>query len=125
MDSYVVEPQSLFVPYLSDVLARTGMRVVRVSQRFDVDDILRTRPEALFLDADYLDVDAADAVSALRAALPQALICAYSDAITGRRLRGAGADCVLSKRSDADTIAAGLTAAQAGGGFVDPAFEDE
>ena len=112
MDSYVVEPQSLFVPYLSDVLARTGMRVVRVAQTFDPADILRARPEALFLDADFLDMDPADAVSAMRAALPKTFICAYADdVIPAARLHGAGADCVLSKASDADAIAAGLNAA--------------
>lgn len=122
MDSYVVEPQSLFVPYLSDVLGRSGMRVVRVAERLDVDDILRSRPEALFLDADYLDVDAVDAVSAMRAALPRTFICAYTES-TPQRLRGAGADCVLCKRSDADAITAALNAAQHRTGYVDPEFE--
>ncbi len=101
MDSYVVEPQSLFVPYLSDVLAGAEMRVVRVAASLDVDDIRATRPEALFVDTDFLDVDPADAVSAMREALPRAFICAYTEGEGPRadRLRFAGANCVLSKRS--------------------------
>ena len=100
MDSYVVEPQSLFVPYLSDVLAGADMRVVRVATHLDVDDIRATSPEALFVDTDFLDVDPADAVSAMREALPRAFICAYTEGEGARadRLRFAGANCVLSKR---------------------------
>ncbi|HEY0393306.1 MAG TPA: hypothetical protein VGD01_02310 [Candidatus Elarobacter sp.] len=100
MDSYVVEPQMLFVPYLSDVLARAELRVVRVAPTLDVDDIRASHPEALFVDTDFLDIDAADAVSAMRAALPRAFICAYTDGEGPRadRLRFAGANCVLSKR---------------------------
>jgi DNA-binding NarL/FixJ family response regulator len=101
VDSYVVEPQSLFVPYLSDVLAGAEMRVVRVAPNLDVDDIRAVRPEALFVDTDFLDVDPADAVSAMREALPRAFICAYTEGEGARadRLRFAGANCVLSKRS--------------------------
>jgi DNA-binding NarL/FixJ family response regulator len=100
VDSYVVEPQSLFVPYLSDVLAKAEMRVVRVAPQLDVDDIRASRPEALFVDTDFLDVDPADAVSAMRAALPRAFICAYTDGEGPRadRLRFAGANCVIPKR---------------------------
>jgi DNA-binding NarL/FixJ family response regulator len=101
VDSYVVEPQSLFVPFLSDVLAGAEMRVVRVASNLDVDDIRATSPEALFVDTDFLDVDPADAVSAMREALPRAFICAYTEGEGARadRLRFAGANCVLSKRS--------------------------
>ena len=123
MDSYVVEPQSLFVPYLADVLGRAEMRVVRVAGALDVDDIARTRPEALFVDTDFLDCDPADALSALRAVLPRALICAYTDgsgASRADRLRQAGADCVLSKRSGQHEIAEGVRVARETGGYTDP-----
>jgi DNA-binding NarL/FixJ family response regulator len=122
VDSYVVEPQSLFVPFLSDVLADAELRVVRVAPHLDVDDIRASRPEALFVDTDFLDVDPADAVSAMRAALPRAFICAYTDGEGQRadRLRFAGANCVLSKRSGAGEMAAVLRTAQSRGSFTDP-----
>jgi DNA-binding NarL/FixJ family response regulator len=122
VDSYVVEPQSLFVPYLSDVLADAELRVVRVAPSLDVDDIRATRPEALFVDTDFLDVDAADAVSAMRAALPRAFICAYTDGegMRADRLRFAGANCVLSKRSGRGEIADVLRTARSRGSFTDP-----
>lgn len=114
MDSYVVEPQSLFVPYLSDVLARAEMRVVRVAPTLDVDDIRASRAEALFVDTDFLDIDPADAVSAMREALPRAFICAYTDEeARAERLRFAGANCVLSKRSGAREITSALRTAMA------------
>ena len=115
MDSYVVEPQSLFIPFLSDVLAGAELRVVRVAADLDVDDIRASRPEALFVDTDFLDVDPADAVSAMRAALPRAFICAYTDGEGARadRLRFAGANCVLSKRSGPREITDALLAARA------------
>jgi DNA-binding NarL/FixJ family response regulator len=122
VDSYVVEPQSLFVPYLSDVLARAELRVVRVAPTLDVDDIRASRPEALFVDTDFLDVDPADAVSAMRAVLPRAFICAYTDGEGARadRLRFAGANCVLSKRSGAGEITDALRTARSRGSFTDP-----
>jgi len=122
MDSYVVEPQSLFVPYLSDVLAGAELRVVRVAQTLDVDDIRASRPEALFVDTDFLDIDPADAVSAMRAALPRAFICAYTEWHGPRadHLRFAGANCVLSKRSGAGEITDALLAARKRGSFTDP-----
>ena len=123
VESYLVEPQSLFVPYLADVLGRAEMRVVRVSTTLDVDDIGRTRPEALFVDTDFLDCDPADALSALRAVLPEALICAYTEgsgASRADRLRYAGADCVLSKRSGQHEIAEGVRVARETGGYTDP-----
>ena len=122
MDSYVVEPQSLFVPYLSDVLARAEMRVVRVAPTLDVDDIRANHPEALFVDTDFLDVDPADAVSAMREALPRAFICAYTDGhgAGADRLTFAGANCVLSKRSGDREITDALRAARQRGTFTDP-----
>ena len=90
VDSYVVEPQSLFVPYLSDVLAGAQLRVVRVAPTLDVEDMRASGPEALFVDTDFLDVDPADAVSAMREALPRAFICAYTDGEGAERLRFAG-----------------------------------
>jgi DNA-binding NarL/FixJ family response regulator len=122
VDSYVVEPQSLFIPYLSDVLAGAEMRVVRVSTTLDVDDIRNSRPEALFVDTDFLDVDPADAVTAMRAALPRAFICAYTDGHGARadRLRFAGANCVLSKRSGEREITDVLKVARQRGTFTDP-----
>lgn len=120
-----MEPQSLFVPYLSDVLARAEMNVVRVAPNLDVDDIRATRPDALFVDTDFLDVDPADAVSAMRAALPRAFICAYTDGAGSRadRLRFAGANCVLSKKSGPAEVADGLRTARTRGSFTDPRFD--
>ena len=122
MDSYVVEPQSLFVPFLSDVLAGAELRVVRVAPTLDVDDIRASRPDALFVDTDFLDVDPADAVSAMRAVLPRAFICAYTDGEGARadRLRFAGANCVLSKRSGPVEITDALRTARTKGSFTDP-----
>lgn len=115
MDSYVVEPQSLFVPYLSAVLETAEMRVVRVATYLDVDDIRRTSPEALFVDTDFLEIDPAEAVSAMRAALPRAFICAYTEgegASRADRLRYAGANVVLSKRLSPGEVADNLREAR-------------
>ena len=114
MDAYVVEPQSLFVPFLSDVLAGAQMRVVRFATTLDIEDIRSTGPQALFIDTDFLEMDAADAVRATRAALPLALICAYSDeeAAPAEHLRFAGANCVLSKRLNPRQFKESLRSAQ-------------
>jgi len=118
VDSYVVEAQSLFVPYLSDVLAGADMRVVRVATNLDVDDIRATRPDALFVDTDFLDIDPADAVSAMREALPAAFICAYTEGEGARadRLKFAGANCVLSKRFGPTEVTDTIRRAKRGAG---------
>ena len=114
MDSYVVEPQSLFVPYLADVLAQAEMRVVRVAPHLDVQDVLRIAPQALFVDTDFLEIDPADALRAMREALPSAFICAYAeiDAPAAERFRRAGANCVLSKKLGPAEIADRLRTAR-------------
>ncbi|HTD36392.1 MAG TPA: hypothetical protein VK669_02665 [Candidatus Limnocylindrales bacterium] len=97
------------------MLARAELKVVRVAPTLDVDDIKATRPEALFVDTDFLEIDPADAVSAMRAAVPRAFICAYTEGEGARaeRLRFAGADCVVSKRFGAREITAALRTALA------------
>lgn len=117
VDSYVVEPQSLFVPYLSDVLAKAEMRVVRVAAHLDVEDIRRTEPEAVFVDTDFLEVDPAEALSIVRETLPSTFICAYTDgegASRPDRLRYAGANCIVSKRSGPREVLDTLRDARAG-----------
>jgi len=58
----------------------------------------------------------------MRAALPRAFICAYTDRQGARadRLRFAGANCVLSKRSGRARSPIALLVARKRGSFTDP-----
>lgn len=123
MDLYVVEPQTLFISYLSDVLARADMDVVRIATAFDLDDIERAHPGAVFVDTDFLDAEPVSVVETLRGALPAALIFAYVGDQThhfGELLDAAGATGVLSKHSSATEVVNGIRDAVANGRFLDP-----
>ena len=123
MDLYVVEPQTLFISYLTDVLARADMDVVRIATAFDLDDIERAHPGAVFVDTDFLDGEPVSVVETLRGALPAALIFAYVGDQThrfGELLNAAGATGVLSKHSSATEVVNGIRAAVANGRFLDP-----
>lgn len=123
MELYVVEPQTLFISYLSDVLARADMDVVRIATAFDLADIERAQPGAIFVDADFLDTEPVAVVEMLRTALPAALILAYVGDETqrfGDKLSAAGANGVLSKHSGVSEIVKGIRDAVATGTFIDP-----
>jgi CheY-like chemotaxis protein len=94
--AYVVEPQRIFVPYLIDALADSGVEVTHVSSRFDPALVSGDPPSMLFLD---LDVDTAfpeEVVRLARAASPRSRVVVYA-AGDPSRYRRAGADDVVSK----------------------------
>lgn len=127
MDLYVVEPQTLFIAYLTDVLARADMDVVRIATAFDLGDIERTQPSAVFLDTDFLDGEPVAAVEMVHGALPAAPIFAYvGDTTRGfvEQLTAAGASCILSKNSSPTEVVQGIRDALASGRFIDPRLGD-
>lgn len=101
--AYVLEPYHIFVEALVDALLAAGIHVVRVSNRFDANEVAALAPAIVFLDLDagpglpFPD----EFVSLARVAAPQSAIVVYTlDAPA--RYESAGADEVISKSLDID-----------------------
>jgi DNA-binding NarL/FixJ family response regulator len=96
----IVEAQTLFAPFLTDILSRAGFAVVAMFDGLPLHAIARIEPRVVLIDIDYLDVEPISALENLRALIPKAAICAYTEREepewTVACIR-AGASCVVSK----------------------------
>lgn len=122
----IIEPQRLFAPFLTQILAEAGFSVVTSLESLSLDEIGRYEPAVIFADVDFIDVDPVIAIRKLRGVAPEATICAY----TGRSDPGwaatcthAGANCVLSKAASPEEIVAGLMRALRVGAYIDYRFD--
>ncbi len=79
MKAYLIEPQTIFVPYLRGMLARAGFDVVATSQGVDSRDILAHDPAAIFIDIDYLERSGPTALCRIREATQTAAVIALSE----------------------------------------------
>jgi DNA-binding NarL/FixJ family response regulator len=97
---YLFEPQALFVPELSRIVAAAGGRVVRSAGVFDFGDIVSLRAQYALLDLDYTELGVADGLSYFRAAVPDVapiVLTEERDANRLGRYRHAGAIAALCK----------------------------
>ena len=122
----VIEPQRLFAPFLTQLLAGEGFSVVTSLESMSIDEIGRNEPDVVFVDIDFIEGDPLAAIQLLRGVVPNATICAY----TGRTEAGwaaacasAGANCVISKAATPAEIVAAINGALDAGAFIDPRFE--
>lgn len=106
MRTYLIEPQLLFVPYLSRLLGNAGLEVVATSDDVDPKDIVAQDPAAIFVDVDFFDRGAPNAICRIRQATKAAII-AFSDAEDATFEAAcyiSGASAVLSKRAGVEAI---------------------
>ncbi len=78
MRTYVVEPQQIFVPSLLELLQESGCSIVRVQNALDPLDVVRSRPEMLFLDGDSMDIAARQGLQFLVDTMPELGLCIYA-----------------------------------------------
>lgn len=100
MRTYLIEPQTIFVPYLRRVLSIAGFDVVATSQGVDGGDISAHDPAAIFVDVDYLERGGPTALCRIRDAARSARLIAFSessDATFAATCVISGADAVFSK----------------------------
>jgi DNA-binding NarL/FixJ family response regulator len=76
---YLIEPQTIFVPFLRGMLARAGFDVVATSQGVDSRDIAAHDPAAVFIDIDYLERSGPTAICRIREATQTAAVIALSE----------------------------------------------
>jgi DNA-binding NarL/FixJ family response regulator len=96
----IIEAQTLFAPFLTDILSRAGFAVVAMFDGLPLHAIGRIEPRVVLIDIDYLDVDPLSALQNLRTILPKATICAYTERTESEwelSCTRAGASCTVSK----------------------------
>ncbi len=107
MRTYLIEPQLLFVPYLSRLLANAGLDVVATSEDVDGKDIASHDPAAIFVDVDFFDRGAPNAICRIRQVAKDAAVIAFSnadDATFEAACYISGASTFLSKKTSVDAI---------------------
>ncbi len=100
MRTYLIEPQTIFVPFLSRVLSNAGFDVIATSTGVDGRDISAHDPAAIFVDVDYLDRGGPTALCRIREVAKSAQLIALSessDKMFAATCLISGADAVYSK----------------------------
>jgi DNA-binding NarL/FixJ family response regulator len=123
----IIEPQRLFAPYLSQLLSEAGFSVTSSLAWISLEELGRSEPRVIFIDADFIDIEPVHAIRQLSGFLPRSIICAYTrqnDPAWAARCVQAGAQCIISKSRSAPEIITGLRCAIREGTFVDTSFAD-
>jgi len=105
----LIERQALFLPYLKNLLARDGARVVSSGPLPTARRLGQLRPDVVCVDVDNLKQSPLTGLRSLRRALPHARIVAYtnqSDAAWSALAKSVGADIVLGPEADDGAVIA-------------------
>jgi hypothetical protein len=111
MKTYIFEPQLIFVPKLVETIKRAGLSVIRVRDMIDPLDIVRIRPDVLFIDDECTLSDLSQTIGFLQAALPSLHICVYGLQSSSRGWDASQFSQVafVSKSLDSDQLALHLS----------------
>ncbi len=107
MRAYLIEPQKLFVPFLTSVLRAGGIDVVATSDDVDGHDIVAHAPDAIFVDIDFFERGGPSTLCRIREIARRATIVAISDSddVTFEASCFiSGANALVSKAHAADTL---------------------
>ena len=107
MRAYLIEPQKLFVPYLTSVLRAGGIEVVAASEDVDGHDIVANAPDAIFVDIDFFDRGGPSTLCRIREVARRATIIAMSDSDDQTFEAScfiSGANAMVSKSNAAETL---------------------
>jgi DNA-binding NarL/FixJ family response regulator len=118
MRTYLIEPQSLFVPYLTRLLSDAGLMIVATNDDVDPRDLTAHTPAAVIVDVDFFERGAPTALCRIRQAVGSAVIVAFSDADDAdfeAACHICGANAVVSKRASAEGLLRALRAALSAG----------
>jgi DNA-binding NarL/FixJ family response regulator len=96
----LIEPQTIFVPFLRRMLSNAGFDVIATSPSVDGRDISAHDPAAIFVDIDYLERSGPTALCRIREAARSAAVIALSetnDPLFNASCYISGANAVCSK----------------------------
>jgi DNA-binding NarL/FixJ family response regulator len=105
--TYLIEPQTIFVPYLSRVLENGGFEVIATNAGVDSSDIAAHNPAAILVDVDFLERGGPTALCRIRDAARSAALVALSDRndpLFAATCVISGASAVCSKSEGEDKI---------------------
>jgi DNA-binding NarL/FixJ family response regulator len=120
-----IEPDA--IELLTTALATVAHPAPVILAGLGVSEVGRLAPAVLVVDVDGLEVDPLEMLRMLRFVVPTCMIAVYTSLLDdgwARACHTAGANCLLSKSSDAAAIAAGLRGSLRSGCFTDPTFGD-
>ena len=109
MRTYLIEPQTVFVPYLRGLLADAGLTVVATSNDVDCKDIGVHAPAAVVVDLAFFDRGGATALCRIREAARTATVIALSGSTDPSHAAVcvvAGASTVCAKDDARDVVTA-------------------
>ena len=78
VQSYVIEPQRIFIPAVSEVLLEAGLEIAEFASSVDFRSLLEARPKVVFADLDFAQGSPAETIRMLRTLLPDALLMIYT-----------------------------------------------
>ena len=116
MRTYLIEPQTIFVPYLRRVLSNAGFDVIATSPSVDGRDISAHDPAAIFVDVDYLERSGPTTLCRIREVARSAQLIALSessDAMFAATCVISGANAVCSKGDGEEKLLRALRRAAA------------
>jgi len=117
--TYLIEPQTVFVSYLTDILAHAGMNVVATKDDVDPRDIAVYDPVVVFVDVDFFERGAANAICRIRQSTRSAMVIVLTendDPTFEAACYISGASSVVFKRSGGDQLIAAVRAVARGAG---------
>jgi DNA-binding NarL/FixJ family response regulator len=107
MRTYLIEPQLLFIPFLKRLLGAAGLQVVATGDEVDGKDLSLHDPDVVFVDVDFFDRGALNALCRIRQSLRSAAVIAFSDTDDPNFEAScfiSGASAVVSKGASADQL---------------------
>lgn len=107
MRTYLIEPQTIFVPFLRRMLSNAGFDVVATNTAVDGRDISAHDPAAILVDVDYLERSGPTALCRIREVARHARLIALSestDSMFAATCMISGANAVCSKGDAEETF---------------------
>jgi DNA-binding NarL/FixJ family response regulator len=124
MRTFLIEPQLLFIPFLKRVLGGAGLHVVASSGEVDGKELSLYDPDVVFVDVDFFERGALNALCRIRQALRSAAVIAFSDTDDPDFEAScfiSGATAVISKAASTDQVLRSLRALLGASGTLAPA----
>lgn len=81
MQTYLIEPQTVFVPFLERVLSAAGLTVVATNHKVDATDLGAHAPRVVFVDVDYFDRGGPTVLCRIRETLHNTMLIALSESV--------------------------------------------
>lgn len=123
--SYLAGNQAGCIPLLTAALLSLAFDSPGIAERINVTELGLAAPHIVVLDIDDLDIDPFELLRMIRFVVPMCVIAVHSGRLEqswALSCHLAGANCLLSKASNAEQLAAGLREGLTSGCFTDPSF---